>query len=314
MKRRLLDILICPACLPGERPLGASVAREEDGEIVSGRLDCSTCGSRYPIEDGTAHLLPGPGGGPGGQSRYEEEAAASAYLWSHYGDVFDSPGAGDPEAGGAYRRWAGLLPERAGLAIDFGCAVGRMSWEMAARSELAVGLYRSRAFVGLARRLAREGTLDFGLSVEGTLSERRTVRLPAAWRDANVEFVVGDALAPPFPAGLFGLVASLNLLDRVPRPLRHLQEVGRVAAAKGARLVFSDPFSWSAEAADESEWLGGRDEGPYPGSGPDNVRRILERETRPPWSVSEAGALWWKIRNHRNHYELIRSEYFLATR
>lgn len=34
----------------------------------------------------------------------------------------------------------------------------------------------------------------------------------------------------------------------------------------------------------------------------------------PPWNVDQEGSVWWKIRNHRNHFELIHSEFIGATR
>jgi hypothetical protein len=40
------------------------------------------------------------------------------------------------------------------------------------------------------------------------------------------------------------------------------------------------------------------------------LQAILEGRTgeiSPPWMVQKRGNVWWKIRNHRNHFELIRS-------
>ena len=43
MKSRLLDMLICPACLPEESGLGLEQARWEGDDLVSGVLVCSRC-------------------------------------------------------------------------------------------------------------------------------------------------------------------------------------------------------------------------------------------------------------------------------
>jgi len=152
---------------------------------------------------------------------------------------------------------------------------------------------------------------------ESGLRETRTVRLPEAWDTDRVEFIVADAAALPFPGGTFSVVTSLNVLDKVPRPLKHLQETNRVAGKRNVRFLFSDPFSWSTDSALEEHWLGGREDGPYPGRGMDNVRSLLEGKDgviRPPWLIEQEGFVRWKIRNHRNHYELIRSEFLMARR
>ena len=81
--------------------------------------------------------------------------------------------------------------------------------------------------------------------------------------------------------------------------------------------MFSDPFSWSADVSKEEDWLGGTDRGLFSGTGFENVLAILKGEKivlYPPWNVDEQGELWWKIRNHRNHFEMIRSCFIKASR
>lgn len=313
MKKRLLDLLICPVCLPAERPLGASIRHADGEDILSGDLTCRACNTRYPVEEGVAVLLPSHAEkGTIPRDRYETEPLVSAYLWSQYGDLF-----GEPEAAEAYRTWASLAGEDHALALDAGCAVGRFTFDLSVRSEFVVGLDRSAAFVRAARRLMREGDLTFPLITEGLLTEPRTISAAGAWRPDRTEFIVADALALPFPRKVFSLVGSLNLLDKVSKPLQHLQEMNRVAREKDSRFLFTDPFSWSPESAAVADWLGGKGEGPYAGPGIANVRRLLEGEgglLQPAWQVLEQGSVSWRIRNHRNHCELIRSEFLLAAR
>jgi uncharacterized protein YbaR (Trm112 family) len=308
MRQDLLDILICPACLPAERPLRLAGAHRAGDEILAGSLNCRGCGRSYPIEDGLALLLPEPEDGAG-DDKYRQPATVSAYLWGHFADL-----TGDPDASDAYRQWAKLVPEGGRLALDLGCAVGRLSFELAARGGLVIGLDRSRPLVEMARQLARDGVLDYPLILEGRLSEPRRIELPAALRAHPPEFLVADALALPFPAGVADRLCSLNLLDKVPKPRQHLSECDRIAAGKQACLLVSDPYSWSTECAAEADWLGGTKQGPYAGSGRDNLRRILEREGEPPWRITAEGEVAWTIRNHRNHFELIRSQYLRAER
>ncbi|MFC7214847.1 methytransferase partner Trm112 [Saliphagus sp. GCM10025334] len=56
MNESLLEILCCPLDkddLELEDP-----EYDEDDEIISGSLVCTSCGESYPIEDGIPNLLP----------------------------------------------------------------------------------------------------------------------------------------------------------------------------------------------------------------------------------------------------------------
>ena len=56
MKEDLMDILCCPL---DKQELELEVdERDDDGEILEGRLVCTECGEVYPIEDGIPNLLP----------------------------------------------------------------------------------------------------------------------------------------------------------------------------------------------------------------------------------------------------------------
>jgi len=54
MRRKLLEILMCPIC---EGDLDVVVHKEEDGDIIEGFLVCKKCGVRFPIEDGIPNML-----------------------------------------------------------------------------------------------------------------------------------------------------------------------------------------------------------------------------------------------------------------
>lgn len=323
MKKDLIPLLICPSCLPGEIPLRGRAVREEGGDILEGELLCRRCERVYPIEDGIAFLDPSwplprgsrdpdPLSAARPTSKYETAPVVSSYLWSHYGDLL-----GDPEATSAYREWAQLMTPSAGMAIDLGCAVGRFTLEMTATSDLVIGVDNSVSFIRCARQLMTDGRIQWELKEEGFITREETLRLPDRWDRRRVEFMVADAQALPFPSGAFHSLASLNLIDKVPFPASHLREVYRLAPRRGAQFFLSDPFSWSEEVADPKDWLGGTREGPFAGRGLDNIAGLLSRETEewsPPWRVERRGAVWWKIRTHANHFELIRSRYVKAVR
>ena len=88
--------------------------------------------------------------------RYEAPDLLSAYLWSHYADLFE-----DPEATGAYSEWAGQISPVAGAALDAGCAAGRFCFEMSLKCDLVIGVDLSESFISMARRIMEQRKLDF---------------------------------------------------------------------------------------------------------------------------------------------------------
>jgi SAM-dependent methyltransferase len=188
---------------------------------------------------------------------------------------------------------------------------------MSRKSDLVVGLDNSVAFIRTARELMTQRCMSFSLKQEGRINREIDLELPGEWDCKQVEFIVGDALALPFRANAVASLASLNLVDKVPNPMRHLVEMNRVTRKNGAQFLLSDPFSWSEEVADEQNWLGGKNDGSYSGSGLDNIMALLQAGQNgflPRWRVETHGQVWWRIRNHANHFEQIRSCYFKASR
>lgn len=310
MKKQLIELLICPRCLPAEHPLELSVTLEADQDIESGTLTCPTCSTHFPIEEGVAHLTPEQGAIPG--NKYEDPEVVSSYLWSHFADIF-----GDDNSSKAYKTWFLEMEPHAGIALDAGGAVGRFALEMSTKCDFAIGIDTSVAFIKAARQLMKSGEIHFQLKDEGSLTRDASITLPDNWQREKVEFFVGDALALPLRKESITSFASLNLIDKVPSPIGHLREMNRVMKQSGCQFLLSDPFSWSLEAAQKKEWLGGTPEGPYRGKGIDNIKLFLEEgieQLGPAWQVKEPGNVWWKIRTHTNHYELIRSCYLKAER
>lgn len=312
MKKHLLDLIICPRCLPGEYPFIADIHREHDGDIETGTLQCPQCGARFPIVEGVALLDPYATDSQRTANKYETDEVVSSYLWSHFGDLI-----ADENASQAYNTWAGLMQPQAGVALDAGGAVGRFTFEMSTRCDFAVGIDTSQAFARAARQLMRERSMVVTLKDEGLLRREVSICLPVDWRSDRVEFVVANALALPFRRKSIALFASLNLVDKVPSPIQHLREMNRVTCDMRAQFLLSDPFSWSTEAAPIEEWLGGKSDGRFAGKGLANVTALLSDdrgELAPAWRLDEPGSVWWKIRTHSNHFELIRSCFVHASR
>jgi SAM-dependent methyltransferase len=287
------------------------VRQENQGDILEGGLGCPHCERTYPIREGIAFLAPATGHGGEAGAKYETAAALSSYLWGHYADLL-----ADPEASTAYRDWAALMNSADGVALDIGAAVGRFSFEMSRKWDFVVGIDASVTFIRTARALLNRRSLRITLPLEGRLAREVDLRLPNAWSYDNLEFVVADALALPFCSHSFSGLASLNLIDKVPQPLRHLRETNRVARRTQAQLLISDPYSWSEQVAAPRDWLGGQPDGPFAGHGADNIANMLQNgsKPRPAWHIERQGHVWWKLRTHANHFELIRSRFIKARR
>ena len=313
MKELLVDLLICPSCLPVEAALKCLISEKDGEDILSGSLYCPQCNNNYPIQDGVAILLPVSSEvDPRVPSKYENPLLLSSYLWAHYADILK-----DMDATAAYEEWSALLRDDSGISLDAGCSVGRFTFEMSKKSNFAVGIDNSRVFIKTARQLMIDRQMEFSMPEEGLLREQRIIKLPETFDSTKVEFVVGDAQRLPFRGNSFSSVASLNLVDKIPSPLAHLREMNRVAGENNSQFLISDPFSWSADAAEEEAWLGGVTEGAYAGKGINNIRSLLTTGGEgflPIWKVEKRDHIWWKIRNHKNHFELIRSCYIKAIR
>jgi len=312
MKKWLMEILVCPSCLPREAPLKLDASESEENDILQGRLECPNCQMQYPIRNGTAFILSYPFELPYPGSKYETPTVVSSYLWSHFSDLL-----GDPQGTSAYIDWSELMHSSPGFCLDTGCAVGRFTFEMASKFDFAVGVDNSAVFIRTAREIMIKRQKEVEVALEGVLTQKMLLALPGEWPTENVEFIVADAQALPFASKSFSSLASLNMVDKLPNPLKHLEETVRLARRDKAQFLLSDPFSWSEQSAEQKDWLGGKPEGDFAGYGLDNITawlRVGRENPGPGWNIEKQGHVWWKIRTHRNHYELIRSCFVKAFR
>lgn len=313
MKKWMRGKLVCPDCLPRESLLELTVREAQDDDVMDGELSCVTCGRTYAIRRGIAVLLP-----TASMSMLEKETGynsrqmLSAYLWSHFGDLM-----GDADATDAYQKWTSLFDGESGPALDIGCAVGRLSFELSQTHSHVIGIDTSISFIGKARELLKRQRLQFDLIIEGQLTEERNCVFDRQWRLDRVDFIVADAMALPFPAHLFSTTSSINILEKVADPLQHLTEVNRTLAAKNARFIFSDPFSWEESVSAPERWIGGKNDGRYSGRGFDCMHRLVKGEDgifHPPMTILDDGRVSWKIRKTENLKEQITSQFMVGLR
>ena len=313
MKIWMHDNLRCPECLPDEIPLELDSDERDNDEIINGRMVCPECRQEYPIENGVAIVLPKrsrPRLSNG--SGYNSWGMLSSYLWSHYGEFFN-----DPDATDAYRLWSSCFITSQGYALDIGCAVGRLSFELSKTHARVIGIDTSLSFITQARALLRQKRLAFDLITEGLITEKRKCDLDPTWNYDGVDFIVADALALPFPRGFFATVASVNILEKVSHPRHHLVDVDRVLREHKAMFVFADPFSWDESVSPPELWLGGTSNGKNPGRGFDNMIEFFQGKDglfNPPFKIVDKGKVLWKIRKTENLREHIHSQYIVGIR
>jgi SAM-dependent methyltransferase len=245
-------------------------------------------------------------------SGYNSKNMLSSYLWSHFCDFLK-----DPDATDAYRSWASLFKESDGFALDIGCSVGRLSFELTKTHSSVIGIDTSISFIEKARELVRKKTLEFDLIIEGLITEKRSCEFDAAFNYDHVDFIVADALALPFPNRFFSTVTSINILEKVSSPIGHLMDINRVLREKKSMFVFSDPFSWDESVSHPDYWLSGGTNGNGNCRGIDSISQYFSGKDEifnPPLEILDKGNVPWKIRKTANLWEHINSQFIVGSR
>jgi ubiquinone/menaquinone biosynthesis C-methylase UbiE/uncharacterized protein YbaR (Trm112 family) len=313
MKKWLIDKLICPECLNEETSLNIDIKKEQGDDVAEGELSCSVCNRSYPIHDGIAVVLPDTSMPViSDASGYNSKNMLSSYLWSHFSDMFKDPCATD-----AYRVWSSFFREANGYALDVGCSVGRLSFELSKSHSNVIGIDTSISFIRKARELLIKKRLNFDLTIEGLITEERSCDFDSTWNYDRIDFIVADALRLPFRKNTFSTVTSINILEKVSRPIQHLADINRVLRKEKSMLVFSDPFSWDEAVSDPKHWLGGVENGNGKKRGIDNISSLFLGEKNifdPPLEILDKGNVSWKIRKTENLWEYINSQFIVGTR
>jgi SAM-dependent methyltransferase/uncharacterized protein YbaR (Trm112 family) len=316
---------VCPGCRDeaAAHPLRlGSVAREADGAVLEGVLECTNplCRREHPVIDGipvvvadlagwAAHQLDavlrrddlspllqtllGDAAGPG--SAYERDRIhLSGYVHAHF--------APDGGFGAVVDAALGLLEAPpSGLWIDAGCAAGGASFALArAGAELVVGVDLAFGVLRAAETARRERRVRYPLRRLGLVYDEQEAVVddfPAG----RVAFWCCDVGALPFGPGSAAGVLSLNVLDCVPSPLAHLAELGRVLGP-GAPALVTTPYDWSIAATQPAAWIGGHSQrGGQGGSGAGELRRILGGGAGIDLGLrvaAERDDVLWRVRSH----------------
>ena len=236
---------------------------------------------------------------------YETSKALSEYLLFHYGkpeevlpwcfgpsDALDYPLRCVSKCVAAER----LTPNA--RALDLGCAVGRSTFELARYCTKAIGIDLSESFIANASQLQREGQLDYSFAVEGELGQAAIAEVPSGIDRTRVSFEQGDATFLREGLGQFNVVLMANLIDRLPCPIKCLEQLPGLVAA-GGQLIIASPCTWLEEYTPKAEWLGGRERLGQAPQTLDTLREILA----PVFTLDGEWNLPFLIREHARKYQ-----------
>ncbi len=274
---------ICPRC-KSERNEQAPLSLIRHGHpggcvVMEGLLTCSqpACRAEYPIIEGIPVIVPLPGKyiadniyhitsrldlsenlegvlgdamGPGSDFNTTRHHWSS-YGWDHFADL--APPNALPSGlelkqssvANLLRVSAELLPNTpAGPSLDIGCAVGRTTFDLAAKTGgLALGIDVNFWLLRIAQRVLHDRRVHFPLKRSGIRFDRVEFNLDFASCE-SVDFWACDATALPFSPQTFNSVAALNVFDVNPAPRALLAGIRDSLPAGGAALL-SSPYDWS---------------------------------------------------------------------
>lgn len=327
---------VCPRCQHGEgaaHPLTiAEASQMRAGLLWHGILHCSNpaCWMEFPVIHGVPILVADPPSFIAGASDYllwtddlpevlesclgdgfgpghafdTMRQHLSLYAGDHFCDWTDQ--AGESCVSTLFATGLDAVGETGGPTVDLGASVGRGVWELAThRPGPVLGGDLNISMLRLAQRLMLEGRASFPRRRIGMVYDRVEITLPADRISEQVDFWAIDALATPFPAGHFGLVSAINLVDCVPGPINLVHEISRLLPSGAASLI-ATPYDWSANATEAEQWLGGHSQrGQTGGAAEPVLSAALNQVGLSP--IAEAHDVPWRLTLHARsvmHYQL----------
>ncbi len=136
--------------------------------------------------------------------------------------------------------------------LDIGCAVGRLTFELAGVVNQATGIDNAASLVRGARRIARTGQVTIDRYDLGGATSPLTITLPRGYQRRRVRFKIGDAQTlAERPAHV---VLAINLICRLPRPRKFLEQLPRLVVP-GGQLVLGSPHTWLPRYTPRRYWL-----------------------------------------------------------
>ncbi len=136
--------------------------------------------------------------------------------------------------------------------LDIGCAVGRLTFELAGVVDQALGIDNAASLVRGARRMARQRQVTIDRYELAGTTTPLTIKLPRGYHRRRVRFKVGDAQALTEPPA--HVVLAINLTCRLPRPRKFLEQLPHLVVRRG-QLVLGSPHTWMTRYTARRHWL-----------------------------------------------------------
>jgi len=199
VKKRLLDLLVCPGC---HGALTLLADRDDGEEIVTGALVCAACARRYPIARGVPRFVASP-----------SYAASFGFQWKTFRAVQLDSANGSRESEASFAAKTGLTPAtvKDRVVLDAGVGAGRF-----------------------AEVVSRWGGEVVGVD----LTDAVDAAFDNVGRHRLVHIVQADIFALPFPPRTFDIAYSIGVLHHTPEPERAFECVSAVVRPGGVTAVY----------------------------------------------------------------------------
>jgi SAM-dependent methyltransferase/uncharacterized protein YbaR (Trm112 family) len=193
--------------------------------IISGRLECPSCGKQLPIIGGVPCL---------GSFTSTNDELTSRYLDSHYSVINNE-------------YWFSLDTRYTGnLCLDAGCSAGRYTFDCGKKG-FTVGLDIKFEDLRPAAEFQRTGKIAFTRKTRTLAPEE----IESSFKPSeNALFLQADINNPPFGMETFDFISGLNLIDSVRLPLTVLGQMDAMLKRNG-KLLLSTPYAWDPEISEE---------------------------------------------------------------
>jgi putative 4-mercaptohistidine N1-methyltranferase len=211
---------------------------------------------------------------------YDTPEQLNEYLVFHYGadeDILNWD-FGPKQALGFHKRLVDCvdlsrLPDQS-RALDLGCSVGRITFELACHVDSVVGVDFSHQFIAAAREIQKTGSVELFLKREGDLSNKVVRTFGQDIDGGKITFSQGDAENLPDSIGTFDVLILANILDRLPQPRNCLQKLKKLMNP-GGQVIICSPFTWWDDFTDRKERLGGYIENEKEVTSLDSMKLVL---------------------------------------
>lgn len=190
-------------------------------------------------------------------------------------------------------------------ALDIGCAVGRVCFEISPVFQEVIGIDNSESFIKTANELKAGKTIHYSKKEEGDITLPLSITLkPTNKKYDNIIFELADACNISQTLGSFNVILMANVLCRVPNPkqcLLNLISSPGFLANNGLFIILS-PYSWLESFTDKTEWLGGIERSNQKIYTAETLKKLLSSQNL---TLLEEFEMPFLIREHARKFQLI---------